>query len=389
MRALLGYLILPALMFGGAGCPRKQSTPQPLSEPALPTGKPGDPGGGPKDQTASAVAISATIKPEGPAVWGDLADADIVIQNHTSDLVILRRVEIQGQLPDIERWYGSQYGEARYDSEQDVYHFDSLVQVLSEPIFAGGVLLPGEIRGAERTVRLNRDRQVVEVQFQRLTEDEARKSLYVADPADSPLSQTFRRLAEPLGATASAEGSDRWDMVIFPQADETPMDTATAELSLGLAEREFDRQAAVRKASRAEPGNETYSLGQDAYIFDYGPDGVKMVTGRDVVALPQCDLLVFDLMDQRGDEPVELLLPLEGFEDLFTVGKPHTEGPGFFNPGYTDVPQADLPRLLERCRERGLSVTVQAIDPNGLGASHRVVVGEAGDLAQRRAAMQP
>jgi hypothetical protein len=373
MRGLLATVVFGALILGHCSCPRRGPSEPPSA----------------KAPAAAPITIGLKLEATGTPQWGDLVPARISVRNSSADVVVLRRVELADQLPDVFRWFGGQYGEATYDQGQDVWHFRSEVQVLSRPVFSWGALLPGEERVVPRTLRLRQEWQSVTVTFQRVAMAEAQKLLYFPAGAPPPLGETdFQRMQGPV--TAKDLGVPEQRVVIFPSGAQQPKETAAADVPLTLSERSLDLEAAARQARLPVSAVKTFWLSQKAYILDGGAGGMLMVSEGAATPLPRCDPLVFDLMDLAGDKPVEVLLPLTGFDDLFTVGRPHTEGPGYFNPGYTSVAQADLPKLLERCRGLNLPVTVQPIDPTGLGAANQIAVGDAGDLGQRRsAAPQP
>ena len=77
------------------------------------------------------------------------------IENNSNDFIVVRNVNIIGQLPDPIRWYGATYGSTQYKPKEDVWVYDQSAKILSSPVFASGVIAPGAGFQIERWAVLN------------------------------------------------------------------------------------------------------------------------------------------------------------------------------------------------------------------------------------------
>ncbi len=372
----IGAIVLAALLTLPAGCRKRRPQPPPVPAPR-PT----------KAQPAAPLDISIRIAPSAAGlVEGDLAPATVTVRNSSPHVIVMRAFNFPGQLPNLRQWFGGRYGTLTYDQKADKWLFNPLVQQLSVPLFAGAVLFPGDELQQTQTIRLLEPTVRVTVGFNQLSEKAARQNLYFATAGpSSPMGETaYSRLAPgPIADQARPEpGSVR--EAVYPAGAEAEVLTQEASLTVQLA----PRTPSVKQAAEAvmpEWDRHTYWLGGPGWVLRLG-ERVTWLSPKGPVDLPACDLLVFDLFDLARPQPVDVLLPLKGFEQDFDVGRPRIEGPGFFNPGYTKVAQADLPRLLARCRQLELPLTAQPVNPTGLGAGNKVVVGKL-DLEERRKAI--
>lgn len=305
----------------------------------------------------------------------------VAIQNTSTNLILIRGIDFEGQLGDTRRWYGSQYGEVTRDEAEDLWDFDGMAQTLSSPIFAFGALPPGESLRVTRDVVFHEGTVVLKFSYQMLTPRQVREAVYF--PAGgNPTGAVFRRIASGDGALGAMGGGTWATGVVFPEPSKFPVMSLRREFSFALDEGEFPLEAAKRRVEFAVKGSTRWEGGW--VLHGEKEDEVCLVSPERAVSLPRCDIRAFALLDaMERVGRVDIVLPLAGYH-FFRACPPRLEGPGYFEPGTTVVATEVLPDVLEVARRKRDPFHVVTLDPNGLGARHYLAVGDF-DLAVRRA----
>jgi len=306
----------------------------------------------------------------------------VAVENVSAHIIVIRSLEIEGQLPDTTRWYGSRYGSLSgpagpslpgEPSLADEYVYDPMAQQLTDGVIAVGLLLPGHIFQADRTVVLFGSELTLNVGYNVVTAQQASEHVYFPVEKDG-MRVVFRRI-KVTEKDLPGLGKKMVDtMVVIPDTSSLPGVRDTATISLDLEEGPFPLHQA-RKQVDFDLARSLYWDGGGGWVLqDAEGERTAFVSKDRSVALPNCDLLTFVLLDAGGKKP-EIILPLAGYHALHAQA-PRREGPGYFNPGTTAVAVENVSAILERARKLGHAVRVLTYDPNGLGALSYVVVGD-------------
>lgn len=336
--------------------------------------------------TLSAYVVQEMVRPPGDQykfVRGAFSRVVLAIENDSDDVVVLRGCSVAGQLPDINRWHGARYGSTQHRPMEDEWVYDEMAQQLSDPVFATGVIPPGESIKVVRWIRLERDTVEIDVAYQRLSVEDATEHLYVETALDDQFSvQRVFRHPDSLAHRADPTGNTNWQVVIFPRAQEFSFDGTTLRCSVS-----FQPPPVSVDAARAVLGEEiresVYWRGQSKWVARTD-SGVFVIDGQKRTPLGDVDLLCFGVIESSY-KTVDCILPLSGYE-RFDPQRPNVGPVGFFDPGITKVAQGDILGLLESARGNGDSVTVLPYNANGLGMQFHLLVGDFDATARRRIA---
>jgi hypothetical protein len=293
------------------------------------------------------------------------------IENNSDDFIVIRNFNIQHQLPDIYRWYGSVYGGTEYMPLEDMWVFSELEQRLSEPIFAKGVIYPGGKLNIVRHVILKENLINIILMYQRLPKEQAKKSLYFSFQGNEKF--TAYRIYEHYKSanSVSVENID-WEMIVFPEAHKIPFEKQVHPCKVSLKENGFNLKDAEDKIGLTA---ETFVFWkrQAAWIIKKDNDHY-LVRHDNVIKLPEIDLMAFVVIESSY-KTINFILPMSGY-GKFNAVQPKIEGPGYFNPGVTPLKDNEILSLFEFAREKGDAVSVLAYDPTGLGKRYYILVGD-------------
>ena len=132
------------------------------------------------------VHVSLSLR-DGEARFGELAVATLVVANGGVQPILVRAIELPGQLPDPVCWLGSRPGRLLYDSRWDRYVWRFRERGETAAAFAAGWLLPGEILTTERVVRVRGPRQEVSVVYQEVPQTSRAGTVYLRWDARVPV----------------------------------------------------------------------------------------------------------------------------------------------------------------------------------------------------------
>jgi hypothetical protein len=303
-----------------------------------------------------------------------------VIENKSNDFIIVRNINILGQLPDPNRWYGSSYGSTRYQPIEDAWVYNQLEQVLSSPVFASGVIAPGADFAIERWVMFKESYLDTEITFQRLSKLEAAKHIYFYQHSgEFSQKRKFRRLDNPVVAKDDLD----WSLVIFPKAEDFKLYTQNIRCKVDLKEPEFSLDEARKKAG-CVAGDFIFSKQLNSWLIKCR-NGIFLVNKKKKIQLSDIDLLSMAVLESQNK--IGVILPLSGYEK-FKPKSPRIEGPGYFNPGITEIPKEKMIELLEYARNKHDKVKVLQYDPDGLGKNAYIIIGEFDEHKRRAIAME-
>jgi hypothetical protein len=307
----------------------------------------------------------------------------LLLKNTSDDFIVVRSVSIPGQLPDTDKWYGSQYGSTNYRELDDTWVYNEMQQMLSDPVFAFGVIGPGESLEVLRWCILREKKLPVKIAYQRLTKTQAGKYLYFHTYHEGEFSakRIFERCSD-IDELSSAEKKVDWRVIIAPEIKSVPMITQQALCSVSLRESDFSFEQA-RKSIGSEASDYVFWPDENMWIIS-AEKGAYLVGPEVVTELPRIDLLSFIII-ASSNETVPVIFPLSGYE-VFNPQKPHIEGPGYFNPGVTQLPKHKLSTFFEGVKKAGDAISVLHYNPDGLGVQRYLLVGEFNETVRRNLA---
>jgi len=271
-----------------------------------------------------------------------------LLKNTSDDFIVVRSVSIPGQLPDTDKWYGPQYGSTNYRELDDTWEYNEMDQMLSDPVFAFGVIGPGKSLDVLRWCILKERKLPVKIAYQRLTKTQAGKSLYFHTyrEGEFSLKRKFEKCSD-IDALLKTEKKIDWRVVIAPEIKSVPMATQSVECSVSLREPELSFEQA-RKSVGDEVSDYVFWPDENMWII-YTEKGAHLVGPEAVTKLPEIDILSFIIITSSY-KTVPVIFPLSGYE-VFNPQKPNIEGPGYFNPGITQIPKHKLLTLFEHVKE--------------------------------------
>ena len=325
---------------------------------------------------------SGNKTPERTFQKGTPVLSSFIVENRTHDFIVLRRFEIKGQLPDIQRWFGPLYGSVEYRAEEDIFFYNVVEQCLSEPVFAMGLIRPRGSIEVPRRVALRNSSVTAEVFYQRIPLENAKKKLYFNFP-DAPCmgpKRIFRHIDDfyPFLNGKRTEEVD-WSKVILKGENELPFQRHEATCAVRLTEPEFSLEKALKKF-RMLFSDYIFWKSENCWIFKREKN-VFLVGENRFLKLGEIDLTVF-LLIELAPHDADFILPMEGYED-FNPQMPEIQGPGYFNPGITHIPRTKVLQLFEHAAQRGERVRTIAYDPHGLGKRFYISVGEFNEKERR------
>lgn len=338
------------------------------------------------DDTLSVYVVQEMVRPPGEQhkfVRGAFSRVVLAIENASDDVIVLRGCSVSQQLPDIDRWYGSLYGSVSDKPLEDEWVYNEMVQQLSDPVFATGVIPPNDRLKVVRWLCLTEEEIEIDVSYHRLREEDALENLYVETYVDGQfnMERIFKHPNSPF-ADANSRADTNWQVVIFPRAGEFPVDRTSLACRVSLQEPPLSISA-VRNTFHDKIQDAVYWKGQGKWVVRTNR-GVFLVDDQSNSRLGDVDLLCFAVIESSF-KAVDCILPLKGYED-FDAQPPRIEGPGYFNAGVTKIAHADIIRLLEAARDNNHSVTVLSYDANGLGSKFYLLIGEFDAVARRKIA---
>jgi hypothetical protein len=300
---------------------------------------------------------------------------NFTIENRSDDFIVIRKIEIDGQLPDIDRWFGPRYGSVEYREEKNVFFYNVVEQCLSEPVFAMGLIRPNGKIDVTRMVALRGSPVNFEVYYQRISLGDAKERLYFNFPDEPEIGpkRIFRSIDDfNLFVSESRTDSVDWSTVILKGENKLPFQRQALSLPVILEESPFSLKKALEKFG-FKIADYVFWTSENCWVFKR--DKNLFIVGENrIVKLGNIDLAVFTLIELSPDK-TGFILPLEGYED-FNPKRPKIEGPGYFNPGITHIPRNKVFRLFQYATRRGDGIKIIVYDPHGLGRRFYISVGE-------------
>lgn len=298
---------------------------------------------GPPPELGPVVSISFV---GGALKWGDLARVRVHITNGTLDPIVLRSVDLPGQLPDRRLWLTTRKGRVHYEASRKRAVWRPWVRDETHEVFASGFLLPAETITVERWLRVRTPVQDVVVLYQparlnvffpgsrELTPTRAEpRELYFREPS----------LARGGDYRRGKPGSEE-RVVLFYGADTAPI--VRRQFPIDLVWSDLDMPGAAMDELDVGEGELSAWDGGPAWIVRRPASGDLVVAPNEgeTEIFPGFDFLVFDFVDVAS---------LEGSEVLVDVA-PEEE--------YDRVDPGDFLEFLRGVRNQGARLNVVAVD---------------------------
>ena len=129
----------------------------------------------------------ASVRFRDPAPrYGHLVPAVIHVANGSLNPILLRHVDLPGQLPDPICWLGTRPGRVRFDWRRGVAVWRHRGTGSTDPVFAAGLIYPGEVLEFERLLRFRGPSQEVVLDYQEVPLSEAQRDIFVYSEKATP-----------------------------------------------------------------------------------------------------------------------------------------------------------------------------------------------------------
>ena len=304
-------------------------------------------------------AVLARLYPEvalsfvsGTPSFGDLVVARISIANATVDPIVIRGIDLPGQLPNDVPWLESRSGRTSYDRGRKRIGWRPWVRGETEVIFTRGYLLPGEHLTIDRWVRVRSPLQDVVVTYQK-----ADLGIYYPDLGVSTRSQRLQRelffyersVTRESQYRRATPGSDE-RTVLFLAADQAVL--TRRHITVPVAWAEPDMPTAV-VTELGVPGELSAFDVAPAWLVRR-PETAEVFLFENVAddavdpspageSFPNVDFEVFDLVDYSAKAGADVLVDIDPEES------------------FERVAPADFLEFLRGVRDQGSRVSVVAL----------------------------
>jgi hypothetical protein len=302
-------------------------------------------------------------------------NVSVAITNPRADVAMLvTSLEFIGQLPELRYFYHGVFGQIRKRGEN--YEHATMTQTLSLPV-GTCLLLPRQSASWKRPMRVSGNEYHARVTWREIPADRLGTCVWFRSAVRDFVVDVYEPLSrsrESRYANIAAGTGDLPRVIV-----EGEFATLSAEINVPGVRR---REVPTGSSQDVPEGGVVFSLESVAESVVVTNDKVVFrkydVTQRRYEPAPSPDIspaamdLIF-LCARAEAKAIPCVLNPEVFGDLVEVKRPFTEM--YYNPGITPVPLTTLAAILNRARERHLSVELRRIDPNSLGREHVLVIG--------------
>ncbi len=279
-------------------------------------------------------------------MWGDLVRARVHVTNGTLEPIVLRAVDLAGQLPGRRLWLTTRAGRLRYDAPRKRVVWRPRVRDETEEVFASGLLLSGETITVERWLRVRTPVVDVAVLYQPAGLNVFYPTSSKPTPERGEPWEVHFRSSTISGRSAFRRGKPGGEqrVVLFYGAEATPI--VRRHIRVALDWSDIDMPGAVLDELDVGSGELSAWDGGPAWIVRRPQGGDLVVVSREGArdVFPGVDFLIFDLADIVSLEGSDLLVDLVGQE------------------AYDRVDPVDFLEFLRGVRNQGSRVDVAVVD---------------------------
>jgi hypothetical protein len=293
-----------------------------------------------------------SIELPGQPAFGALVRARVSVVNGGIHPMLIRAIDLSGQLPDPIGWLASHRGRLEFD-ERGRCRWRTDAGGETPPVFARGLIFPGEALTVERFIRVRASGQEVSVLYQELAPSARGGSLLFRSERSQPRRLQDAVFEPPSAARLAAfrrrpPGSEE-RLVLALGAQSWPVESRRTVWHLSWADPHLpgailaEHGLSAAEVSRWDGGRVWLIRPPGEGAIYLLPDGLP--AGAELERFPRLDFAVFDLADAALLTRSELCL--DGGED---------EELESFAP-------AELLDVLREARERGWRLEVAVLDP--------------------------
>lgn len=314
----------------------------------------------PPDPVAAEQILDITLlsPTAGPLKQGELGSFVYELRNASHDVVVLKEVRTGSPEDPPIQFTLSGYGTLTYDERQDAYRYNPMVQQATPRIFEHGVMLPGEARRLELSVRVLDTRQTLLAKFQMMPMEQFKRVAFI--PLEGDARQTVYQHLQNLPADTLKSSSTPlgpiherpivlWEelagqqILLLEQRSSRTIPLTPTALTLEQA----------RKMS-GENGPATYWSWAQGWVID-SPNGAALVTAEGKRLLPRVDAQLFRDIDLgRSRVVVKLTAGAQVFKGRFAT----RQGDGVYTFGdFIEVSRDRLWEFFDLARIEHLAVT--------------------------------
>ena len=282
----------------------------------------------------------------GDAREGRLAEFDISIKNNLEYPIVLVSLSTKNPYDKVYSWQKAQVGSVYYDEEKDLYVYDPSTEEATQNLFNEGLLFSSEALGLAQEYRVLKGEKEFKLDFVVLNRDRLWQ-VYLLKSRDGNKEVYERADQEKLG---DYKVSYRSGIIFFD--DGTGIRSKYFVSSYEVEPAGFPASAALKKL-KLEAAPYTYSDALGGWVIKKG-EKYFLVTPHQKIRLPELDLSVFDLIDEKERLRVELSSRARYyFKGVLYIEKMSSKyEDGFF----ADLDKKDLLKILRVAQENGLQV---------------------------------
>lgn len=294
----------------------------------------------------------------GPLPQGSIVSFRYELKNSSKDVVVLK--ELRTELPEDPPLYFtlSGYGTLTYDEKEDLYRYDSMVQQSTPRVFEHGIMLPGELRRVELSVRLVEEQHVLVMRYNMMPMEQLRRVAFL--PVEGSERTTryvhlqnlpedyLKSVPSPVGPIHERpailwEALSPQPLLLLEQKASRRVPLKPVSVSLAKA----------RTQAELPTGQATWWSWADGWVLN-GPDQAVLVTAEGKRPLPLVDPQLFrDFDSGKSRIRVKLTAGAQVFRGRFAS----REGDGIYTFGeFIDVPRDRLWEFFDLVRIEHLSI---------------------------------
>ncbi|MFM7201866.1 MAG: hypothetical protein ACKO6N_13870 [Myxococcota bacterium] len=294
----------------------------------------------------------------GPLQQGSIASFRYELKNSSQDVVVLKELRTELAEDPPLSFTLSGYGTLTYDEKEDLYRYDSTVQQSTPRVFEHGIMLPGDVRRVELSVRLVEERHVLIMRYNMMPMEQLRRIAFL--PVEGRERTTrymhLQNLPEDyLKGVPSPVGPIHERPAILWEA--------LSPQPLLLLEQKATRRVPLKPVSVAlskareqagfSSGHATWWSWAEGWVLN-GPDQAVLVTAQGKRPLPLVDPQLFrDFDSGKSRIRVKLTAGAQVFRGRFAS----REGDGIYTFGeFIDVPRDRLWEFFDLARIEHLAI---------------------------------
>lgn len=155
---------------------------------------------------------------------------NVQCENVSDNYIIIRDIQIKGQIKDATEWYGSIWGRTEYQPVTDLWIHDRSSHMESEQIVAFKIIAPHQKFVFKKWVALQSDIVHINVAYNSLSAGDVKEHVYIR--TGSPLSKPYLNHFERVESNAVINESIKYDYAFLPRIDVFSLQNSSLGLSV-------------------------------------------------------------------------------------------------------------------------------------------------------------